>query len=340
MARPLTADNWLATLKRWNIPFVEEPGWRTRTNGGGWGDVEGFVVHHTGDDAPDSADLKIVRDGRVGLSGPLCNVGLEDTGRVRLVAAGAANHAGGGDAAVLRAMIAKQPLPAPRYSHAQLGDYKDAIIGNPRFAGVEAFYYAVNSPAQREMMPLLVAAWIDGMNRQNGTSWGGERLIGHKEWQRGKVDPRLFGDDSMNKMRAECAAYLKAGPEGVDELSAAAEAMIKETRDRVFGMLRQRWYVADKTNPRKVVEVAEGTAGATPGRVLDSLDGNLLVLNSEAVADKVTAIDAKVEGLTAAFQAVGAGADATAIAAAVDAAVNKAFDERVEGAKINMEVNP
>ena len=223
MARPLTADNWIAALKRWGIPFVEEPNWRTRANSRGWGEVEGFMVHHTGDDAPDSADLTIVRDGRAGLSGPLCNVGLEDSGRVRLVAAGAANHAGGGDAAVIRAMIAGKPLPAPRYSHLDLGDYPDAIIGNPRFAGVEAFYYLKNSPAQRAMMPLLVAAWIDGMNRQNGTKWSGNRLIGHKEWQRGKIDPKLFGDDSMNKMRAQCAAYLQAGPEGVDNVAITKE---------------------------------------------------------------------------------------------------------------------
>lgn len=338
MARPLTADNWIATLKRWKIPYAEESGWRNRANQGGWGSVEGFIVHHTGDDAPDSADLKIVRDGRAGLSGPLCNVGLEDTGKVRLVAAGAANHAGGGDARVLRAMIAGTKLPAPRYSHAQLGDYVDAIIGNPRFAGVEAFYYAKDSPAQRAMMPLLAAAFIDGMNRQNGTNWGASRVAGHKEWQRGKIDPRLFGDDSMDKMRAEVAAYLKAGPEGVDELSAAAEQMIKETKDRVFGMLRQRWYVPVEGKPGAVSEVAEGTKGAIPGRVLDTLDGNLLVQSSAAVADKVTAIDAKVQGMVAAFTAAGSGADAEAIAAAVDAAVNKAFDSRVEGAKINMEV--
>jgi hypothetical protein len=214
MARALTADNWVAALKRWGIPFVEEPGWRTRENSRGWGEVEAFLLHHTGDDAPDTADLKVVTEGRPGLSGPLCNAGLDDGGRVHLVAAGAANHAGGGDAAVLRAAIAKGPLPAPRYSHDQLGQYPDAVIGNPRMAGVESFYYAEDSPAQRQMMTRLAAAWIDGMNRQNGTAWGAERVLGHREWQRGKVDPRVFGTDSLDKMRAEVAAYLKAGPNG------------------------------------------------------------------------------------------------------------------------------
>jgi hypothetical protein len=234
MAKPLTADNWVAALERWKIPFAEEAGWRSRANGGGWGDVQGFMVHHTGDDAPDTADLKVVRDGHAGLSGPLCNAGLEDSGLVRLVAAGAANHAGGGDAAVLRAMIAGKALPAPRYTHAQLGDYADAIIGNPRFAGVECFYYLKDSPAQRAMMPLLVAAWIDGMNRQNGTTWGGNRLIGHKEWQRGKIDPRLFGSDTMDNMRAECAAYLKAGPNGEVDMTPEQVATQDEILRRVY----------------------------------------------------------------------------------------------------------
>jgi hypothetical protein len=338
MAKPLTTANLLAALTAWSIPFVKEPDYTTRSNQSGWGSVEGFMVHHTGDDAPDSADLKIVRDGRAGLSGPLCNFGLADSGKVHLVAMGAANHAGGGDARVLRAMIAKEPLPASRYSHAQLGDYVDAIIGNPRFAGVECFYYAVDTPSQRAMMPRLAAAWIWAMNKQNGTTWGAERVIAHKEWQRGKIDPRLFGDDSMNKMRAEVAAYLKAGPEGVDELSEQAESDIREIKARVFGMLRQRYYLPNKDNPRKVDEVSEDTPGRVPGRVLDSLDGNYIALTSEAIADKVTKTDAKVEGLLAAFAAVGDGADVSEIAAAVDAAVNKAFDERVEGAKINMEV--
>jgi hypothetical protein len=217
MARPLTADNLVAALEAWGIPYVETSGWRTRENQGGWGSVEGFLFHHTGDDAPDANDLKLVTNGRVGLSGPLCNQGLADDGTVYLVAAGAANHAGGGDAAVLRAMAAGDLTPPPsRYSHAQLGDYPDAIIGNPRFNGVEAFYYAVNNPAQRKMMTKLAACWIWAMNKQNGTSWGASRAIGHREWQRGKIDPRVFGDDSLGKMRAEVAAYLKAGPTGDD----------------------------------------------------------------------------------------------------------------------------
>lgn len=221
MARPLTPSNLLAALQAWEIPYVETSGWKTRQNGGGWGDVEGFLWHHTGDDAPDGNDLSIVTNGRAGLPGPLCQFGLADDGKVFLVAAGAANHAGGGDAAVLRAMIARKALPASRYTHAQLGDYPDAIIGNPRLAGVESFYYASNNPAQRKMMTRLAACWIWAMNKQNGTTWGAERAIGHREWQRGKVDPRVFGTDSLDKMRAEVAAYLKAGPTGEDDVSAA-----------------------------------------------------------------------------------------------------------------------
>lgn len=293
MAKPLTAANWIAALERWDIPFVEEPSWRTRANNGGWGDVEGFIVHHTGDDAPDTADLKVVRDGRAGLSGPLCNVGLDDTGKVHLVAAGAANHAGGGDAAVLRAMLAKKRLPAPRYSHAELGDHADAIIGNPRFAGVEAFYYLKNSPAQRSMMPLLVAAWIDGMNRQNGTTWGAERLIGHKEWQRGKIDPKLFGDDSMDKMRAQCAAYLKAGPEGVGDV-----ATTKEDASTIWKADVVTSPDADPKNP------TWSAASYLRYGHLQGRDTNSVARN---IAKQVASLDAQVAALVGAVAALSKG---------------------------------
>lgn len=72
----------------------EVPGWRTRGHGGMTA-VDGAVCHHTA--GPRSGDFPsrgVLVDGRPGLSGPLANLGLTRSGRVVLLAAGLAYHAG------------------------------------------------------------------------------------------------------------------------------------------------------------------------------------------------------------------------------------------------------
>jgi hypothetical protein len=219
MVAPLTPDEIVAALKRWHVPYRETPGWRTRANSRGWGDVTGFMWHHTGDDAPDGTDLRVVTEGRAGLPGPLCNFGLADDGTVHLVAAGAANHAGGGDARVLAAVRAESYLvapPAPRFTHTDLlNGVSGAVSGNPLFYGCEAFYYNTNSPKLWATMPLLAAAIIDALDRKDtANKWTAKSGIGHKEWQRGKVDPRTFGGDTMATLRAKTQRLLDAGPPG------------------------------------------------------------------------------------------------------------------------------
>lgn len=70
----------------------------------------------------------------------------------------------------------------------------------------------------------------------------------------------------------------------------------KEQRDlfnRIFGMLRQRYYAKDDKGV--VVEVGEGTPGAVPAAVLDSLDGNHLVQRIESLEKRVTALESGVD---------------------------------------------
>lgn len=76
------------------LPVDEVPGWRTRGHGGMTA-VDGAVCHHTA--GPRSGDFPsrgVLVDGRPGLDGPLCNLGLTRSGRVVLIAAGLAWHAG------------------------------------------------------------------------------------------------------------------------------------------------------------------------------------------------------------------------------------------------------
>lgn len=78
------------------LPVVEVDGWRTRGHGEMFA-VNSLVVHHTGTSksaAGDYPSLRIVRDGRSDLPGPLSQLGLGRGGTVYVIAAGVAWHAG------------------------------------------------------------------------------------------------------------------------------------------------------------------------------------------------------------------------------------------------------
>ena len=95
---------WLTRLAeladpRYGLRVVFEPGWRTRGASGGaqMKAVQGVLWHH--DVAPKSGTYPLramLRDGRKGLSGPLCHIGFDRDGVVHVVGAGKANHAGTG----------------------------------------------------------------------------------------------------------------------------------------------------------------------------------------------------------------------------------------------------
>lgn len=78
------------------LPVEEVDGWRTRGHGELFA-VNGIVCHHTATPkgaAGNYPTLRIVRDGRVGLPGPLSQLGLGRDGTVYVIAAGVAYHAG------------------------------------------------------------------------------------------------------------------------------------------------------------------------------------------------------------------------------------------------------
>lgn len=78
------------------LTVVEVDGWRSRGHGGMAG-VETIAVHHTATSLKASGDypsLRIVRDGRSDLPGPLAHLGLGRSGTVYVIAAGLCYHAG------------------------------------------------------------------------------------------------------------------------------------------------------------------------------------------------------------------------------------------------------
>ncbi|MFS8200469.1 N-acetylmuramoyl-L-alanine amidase (plasmid) [Streptomyces sp. CWNU-52B] len=195
MATPLSAEKFLAALKAEGVKVVEVGNWRThnRAGHGAWGPVNGVMIHHTVTKGT-SATVAICRDGYAGLPGPLCHGVIAKDGRVHLVGYGRANHAGLGDDDVLHAVVAETSLPAANEANTD---------GNARFYGFECENLGDGKdpwPAEQLLAIERVAAAIC---RAHG--WNERSVIGHLEWQPGKVDPRGF---TMGGMRARVKARL------------------------------------------------------------------------------------------------------------------------------------
>ncbi|MEU5394508.1 peptidoglycan recognition protein family protein [Streptomyces tibetensis] len=201
MATPLTAAKFLAALRAEGVRVVEVGDWRNhnREGHGAWGPVHGVMVHHTVTKGT-NATVDICRKGYAGLPGPLCHGVVAKDGSVYAVGYGRANHAGSGDDDVLKAVIAEKPLPAPNEANTD---------GNARFYGFECENLGDNRDpwpaAQVEAMVRVAAA----LCRAHGWGTDGDTsVIGHKEWQPGKVDPRGPGV-SMPDIRKRVAERLK-----------------------------------------------------------------------------------------------------------------------------------
>ncbi|MGW4206129.1 N-acetylmuramoyl-L-alanine amidase [Streptomyces sp. NPDC004726] len=198
MSSPMSPDRLLAELRAEGLKVVEVGNWRARNRNskGPWGPVHGVMIHHTV--TRGTADtVRIVRDGYSGLPGPLCHGMIAKDGTVHLVGFGRANHAGLGDDDVLAAVIAERALPA---------DNEATVDGNRHFYGFEC----ENLGDGKDPWPAVQLEAIEKASaaicRVHG--WSSRSVIGHLEWQPGKIDPRGF---TMDSMRARIADRLKGG---------------------------------------------------------------------------------------------------------------------------------
>ncbi|MGW0702961.1 peptidoglycan-binding protein [Streptomyces sp. NPDC002867] len=202
MATPLSADRLLKALRNEGLRVVEHRSWRThnRNHKGPWGPVNGVMIHHTVTKGTESS-VELCYNGHSSLPGPLCHGVIAKDGTVYLVGNGRANHAGLGDDDVLRAVVNESaPLPA---------DNEANTDGNRHFYGFECINLGDGKDpwpaAQLEAVEKAAAA----ICRAHG--WSHRSVIGHKEWQPGKVDPRGF---TMDSMRSRIKERLGGGPDG------------------------------------------------------------------------------------------------------------------------------
>ncbi|MBJ6615568.1 N-acetylmuramoyl-L-alanine amidase [Streptomyces sp. I4(2020)] len=197
MAPPMAPATFLSALRAEGLKVVEVGNWRdhNRNSKGPWGPVHGVMIHHTVTKGTKTT-VDICRKGYTELPGPLCHGVIAKDGTVYLIGYGRANHAGLGDGDVLRAVIGEKALPA---------DNEANTDGNRHFYGFECENLGDGKDpwpaAQLEAIEKAAAA----VCRYHG--WNEKSVIGHLEWQPGKVDPRGF---TMQSMRTRVATRLKS----------------------------------------------------------------------------------------------------------------------------------
>lgn len=201
MADPLNAKVLVAALKDEGVHVVERPGWTThnRAGHGAWGPVNGVMMHHTGAYQTESAMVELCWTGYRQLPGPLCHGVIKKDGTVVMVGHGRANHAGLGDDDVLAAVVHERQLPP---------DNEANTDGNARFYGFECINRGDSKdPWPHEQVNAMVrtAAAICRAHR-----WHAASVIGHKEWQPGKIDPA--GGPTMARFREWVEECLQASP--------------------------------------------------------------------------------------------------------------------------------
>lgn len=206
MATPMSADQFLAALKAEGLRISEHAGWRThnRAGHGAWGPMNGVMIHHTAGSAP--GDGNVVWSGRSDLPGPLAHGYLAKTGTVTMTANGRANHAGGGDPAVLAAVINETYVtapPAPKFHDGSGG----AADGNAHFYGLEISNLGTSKDSYPAVQYEAAVKWAAAICRHHG--WSSKSVIGHKEWSDWKSDPSF--DIKMFRRDVATALALKAG---------------------------------------------------------------------------------------------------------------------------------
>ncbi|MEU4154709.1 peptidoglycan recognition family protein [Streptomyces antimycoticus] len=210
MATPMTSAQVVAQLKEWGLHYVEIPGWAThnRNSKGAWGGVNGFIWHHTGVDVKDGRAYagSTLYNGLSDLPGPLCHFSIGTDGTVYLVGWGRANHAGGGDPAVLQHVINEDYTGQLKPTRGN----SNGVDGNAHFYGVEIQYSGSHkmTDAQYKAALKLSAAILDFHG------WSEKSVIAHGEWSSDKWDPGYAPNKimAMPAVRADVAATLAAGP--------------------------------------------------------------------------------------------------------------------------------
>lgn len=171
---------WLPeVLREAGLAVAERPGWQTRGHGDA-GEIKMVICHHTAEKIdPDlEPDIDILSNGRPGLAGPLCNLGLGQNGTFYIIAAGKAWHAG-------------------------RGRWKQITDGNSSAIGIEAENNGTGEPWPEVQMNAY-AHGCAAIAKKCG--FEADMVIGHKEWAPiRKIDPSF----DMDRFRERVLGHMK-----------------------------------------------------------------------------------------------------------------------------------
>lgn len=188
---------WLAdVLRAAGLEVVEHAGWKTRERPGVW-QPQFLVVHATAAPAgqADETQVRIVRDGRSDLNGPIANACIDRQGRWHVLAAGRCNTTLAGTA----------------------GPFKG--LGNSGALGIEACNDNRGEPWPPGQYRSYVAG-VAAICRRLG--WSETRVVGHREHTPGhKTDP-TFG---MQAFRAQVREAIEE-----DDMP-STEQLIRDVRN-------------------------------------------------------------------------------------------------------------
>lgn len=257
------AITWLAdVLRAASVTVVEHSGWKTRTVDGTWSPRFG-IVHATAapDSQADDTQIRIVRDGRSDLDGPIANACVDRAGRWHVLAAGRCNTTIAGTS----------------------GPY--AGQGNTYALGVEACNDNRGGAWPDVQYRAYVRGWA-AIARKLG--WSPAQLRGHKEHTPGhKTDPTfdmagfranvarvLAGEDDDDMTPQELlntrigspalgertfADWLKGGQSAankVDTLTAKVEALaVAVATGTASGLMAKLEEIDDEATERAAAEV-------------------------------------------------------------------------------------
>lgn len=235
-----------AVARRTGYPVVEVSGWKTRTRPGGMAGVRTVICHHTanGGAKGNYPSLRVVRDGRAGLPGPLAHFGLGLDGTIYVIAAGKCNHAG-----VSR---------VTDYTNSYAIGIEAEAIGTPGAKG--------DWPAkQMDSYARLCAALVDEFDLAVTD------VRGHKETcsPRGrKIDPSF----SMPNFRRDTAAVnLKTPPQKEDDVPTVSEIVTglrptirAEIRAQLIDVLKNEPLIANKATTKDLSDDPKATSPLAP----------------------------------------------------------------------------
>jgi peptidoglycan hydrolase-like protein with peptidoglycan-binding domain len=229
-----------ALFRAEGIDVVEHGNWRARVRPGRFAPV-GIMVHHTAAKGSDRGILDVLTNGRADLIGPLCTAMPAEDGRLHLISAGIANHAGFGSSVVLDE-VKRDVAPRGRASSRGL---RDNVVGNALFYGFEVDNDGVGQPYPPQQIATVVKASA-ALCRYH--SWSANRVIHHGEWTRRKTDMSFTGD-----IRALVTQYLQRGGLPLAIAAQAAPPPVPPSHLYPPFPLPDGWYFGPRSGPRESV---------------------------------------------------------------------------------------